>query len=84
MIGSPLQLTIILAIVLVLFGAKKLRNIGGDIGGAIKNFRNSVRSGGDEAQAVEEAKAAADTATVQQSEGLVIEAEVIKEKDKVS
>ncbi|MDA1106941.1 MAG: twin-arginine translocase TatA/TatE family subunit [Proteobacteria bacterium] len=84
MIGSPLQLTIILAIVLVLFGAKKLRNIGGDIGGAIKNFRNSVRSGGDEAKTAEEAKAAEDTATVQQSEGLVIEAEVIKEKDKVS
>ncbi len=48
MIGSPLQLTIILAIVLVLFGAKKLRNVGGDVGSAIKNFRNSMREGNEE------------------------------------
>lgn len=84
MIGSPLQLTIILAIVLVLFGAKKLRNIGGDIGSAIKNFRHSVREGSDEAKAAEAAKAAEENAAVQKSEGHVIEAEVIKEKDKVS
>ncbi len=37
------QLLIILVIVVVLFGTKKLRNIGGDLGGAIKNFRQSMR-----------------------------------------
>ena len=37
------ELLIILAIVLVLFGAKKLRNIGGDLGGAIKNFKSSMK-----------------------------------------
>jgi sec-independent protein translocase protein TatA len=37
------ELLIILAIVLVLFGAKKLRNIGGDLGGAIKNFKTAVK-----------------------------------------
>ncbi len=36
------ELFIILAIVLVLFGAKKLRNIGGDLGGAIKNFKTAM------------------------------------------
>ena len=36
------ELIIILAIVLVLFGAKKLRNIGGDLGGAIKNFKSAM------------------------------------------
>lgn len=36
------ELLIILAIVLVLFGAKKLRNIGGDLGGAIKNFKTAM------------------------------------------
>jgi len=36
------ELLIILAIVLVLFGAKKLRNIGGDLGGAIKNFKSAM------------------------------------------
>ena len=37
------ELLIILAIVLVLFGAKKLRNIGGDLGGAIKNFKTAIK-----------------------------------------
>jgi len=37
------ELLIILAIVLVLFGAKKLRNIGGDLGGAIKNFKTAMK-----------------------------------------
>lgn len=46
---SVWQLLIILAIVLVLFGAKKLRNIGGDLGSAIKNFKQSVKEG-DEAE----------------------------------
>ncbi len=39
------QLLIILLIVVVLFGTKKLRNIGGDLGSAIKNFRTSMRDG---------------------------------------
>lgn len=39
--GVP-ELLIILVIVLVLFGAKKLRNIGGDLGGAIKNFKSAM------------------------------------------
>lgn len=33
---------IVLAIILIIFGTKKLRNIGGDLGGAIKNFRQSM------------------------------------------
>lgn len=36
-------LILILAIVLVLFGTKRLRNAGGDIGGAIKNFKKAVK-----------------------------------------
>jgi sec-independent protein translocase protein TatA len=42
---SPLSLLLILAIIILLFGTKKLRNIGGDIGSAIKNFKNSMASG---------------------------------------
>jgi|TARA_B110000238_G_scaffold198121_1_gene242057 sec-independent protein translocase protein TatA len=38
------QLLIILAIVLLLFGTKRLKNMGGDIGGAIKNFKSSVNN----------------------------------------
>lgn len=36
-------LLVILVIVLVLFGTKRLRNAGGDIGGAIKNFKKAVK-----------------------------------------
>lgn len=36
------QLLIILAIVLVLFGAKRLKNVGTDLGGAIKGFKKAV------------------------------------------
>ena len=38
------QILIILAIVLLLFGTKRLRNIGGDLGEAIKGFKQSMRS----------------------------------------
>ncbi len=40
---SVWQLLIILAIVLLLFGAKRLRNIGGDLGAAVKGFKQSVK-----------------------------------------
>ncbi len=36
------ELIIILVIVLLLFGTKKLRSIGTDLGGAIKGFRSAV------------------------------------------
>ncbi|MCX7106475.1 MAG: twin-arginine translocase TatA/TatE family subunit [Methylococcales bacterium] len=39
------ELLVILVIVIVLFGTKKLRNIGGDLGGAIKSFRSAVKDG---------------------------------------
>jgi len=35
---------VVLAIVVVIFGTKKLRNIGGDLGGAIKSFKDSMQS----------------------------------------
>ena len=39
------ELLVILVIVLVLFGAKRLNSIGSDLGGAIKNFRKALREG---------------------------------------
>ena len=41
------QLLIVLLIVVLLFGTKKLRNIGGDLGGAIKTFRKSMKEEGE-------------------------------------
>lgn len=42
---SVTQLLIILVIVIVLFGTKRLRNLGSDLGGAIKSFRSAVKDG---------------------------------------
>lgn len=36
------QLVIILLIVFMLFGTKKLRNMGSDLGGALKGFKNAM------------------------------------------
>ena len=40
-IGLP-ELVVVLVIVLVIFGASRLRDIGGALGGAISEFRSSV------------------------------------------
>jgi len=42
---SVSSLLIILVIVLVLFGGKRLRSLGDDLGGAIKGFRHAVKEG---------------------------------------
>jgi len=66
------QLLIILAIVLVLFGAKRLRNVGTDLGAAVKGFRSAMKEGDDEAAKKLESK-----------DGGVIEGQATREKDKV-
>lgn len=47
------QLLIVLVIVLLLFGTKRLKNMGGDVGSAIKNFKTAVKN--------EDTKSTADT-----------------------
>lgn len=42
------QLLIILVIVVLVFGTGKLKNIGSDLGGAVRNFRKSMKDGEDE------------------------------------
>ena len=70
------QLLIVLAIVLLLFGAKRLKNIGSDLGGAIKGFRKSMQEGENEAGNGAKLK--------DKDGGHVIDAEVTrKDKDKV-
>ncbi len=39
------ELLLILGIVVLVFGTKKLRNVGGDLGGALKNFKDAMRQG---------------------------------------
>lgn len=50
------QLLIILAIVIMLFGTKRLRTLGSDLGSAVKGFRKSMSD--DEAQDQAEQNAA--------------------------
>ena len=49
------QLLIVLLIVVLLFGTKKLKSLGTDLGGAIKGFKKAVDD--DEQQSVEDKKA---------------------------
>lgn len=44
------QLLIVLVIVVVIFGTKKLKNMGGDIGGAVKNFKSAMKDENAESQ----------------------------------
>jgi len=44
------QLLIVLVIVIAIFGTKKLRGMGGDLGTAVKGFKNAVKDGAEEAK----------------------------------
>ncbi len=66
------SLLLILGIVILLFGTKKLRNVGGDLGSAIKNFKKSVK---DEESVDDKSDVAS---------GHVIEGKATEEKDKAS
>lgn len=68
------SLLLVLVIVVLLFGTKKLRNVGGDLGGAIKNFKKSVK----EEEADNAAKKSEDVSII---EGTASE---VKDNDKVS
>ena len=65
------QLLIILLIVILIFGAKKIRNLGSDLGSAIKNFKQAVKEG----EEGEEEGGQAENQT-----GKVIEGEVTEKK----
>jgi sec-independent protein translocase protein TatA len=57
---------ILLVIVLVIFGTKKLRNIGADLGGAVRGFKDGMR----------ENEKTADTGPAPQVTGKTVEGEV--------
>lgn len=50
------QLLIILLIVVMIFGTKKLKNVGGDLGSAMKSFRSAMREGNEEEEKTTEEK----------------------------
>lgn len=62
------QILVVLLIVLLVFGTKKIRNLGGDLGGAIRDFRKGLSedSGDGKSEGVDgkaEAKAADEAAS---------------------
>ncbi len=68
---GPLELFIVLIIVALLFGTKKLRSLGGDIGSAIKSFRGAVK----------ESEDAQDSNEATSEKANIIEGEVTSKKD---
>ncbi len=50
------ELALILVIVLVLFGGSRLRNLGSDLGSAIRGFRDAMKEGGKPEAPAEEPK----------------------------
>ena len=58
---GPFELIIILVIVLLIFGGKRLKNIGNELGGAIKGFKSSMKeSEKDDKEVIIEAKVQAE------------------------
>jgi sec-independent protein translocase protein TatA len=66
---------IVLLVVVLVFGTKKLRNIGSDLGGAVKGFKDGMKS--------EEDKPGQAKAEIPPNAGQTIEGEVRKETPKV-
>ena len=66
------QLLIVLGIVILLFGTKKLRNLGGDLGSAVKSFKGAVKEGAEDTSMKKE---------IESDEGNTIDAEVTSKKE---
>jgi sec-independent protein translocase protein TatA len=60
---SWIHWAILLVIVLVIFGTKKLRNMGADLGGAVKGFKDGMK--GDEEAAKKPGELSASATTVE-------------------
>jgi sec-independent protein translocase protein TatA len=76
---GPGSLIIILLIVILLFGTKKFRNIGSDIGGAFRNFKRAVK---DDDSKKDEADVTESKESLEQKESNIIDGEVTKVEEK--
>ena len=54
---SVTHLLVVLVIVIIVFGTKRLRNIGADLGGAIKGFRTAMSEGEQDKPTVDKGEA---------------------------
>jgi sec-independent protein translocase protein TatA len=71
---------IVLLVVVLVFGTKKLRNIGSDLGGAVRGFKEGMKS---EEGKPDEARSAEAKAEIPPKTGQTIEGEARKESPKV-
>lgn len=71
------QIIVILVVVLLLFGTKRLRNIGSDLGAAIKGFKTSMSDGEKDAQ--QQQQPPQQPPQVTQQDGRVIDAQPQKQ-----
>ena len=58
------ELLIVLAIVIIIFGAKRIKNLGPDLGGAIRGFRSALSDNNDEEKAGTDSSATDDVENV--------------------
>ncbi|MGD8926016.1 MAG: twin-arginine translocase TatA/TatE family subunit [Thioalkalispiraceae bacterium] len=77
---GPGSLILILLIVILLFGTKRLRNMGSDLGSALKNFKKSVKDTESEESQADSKEQIEDKGSDSVIEGEATEKE--KEKDK--
>ncbi len=70
---------IVLVVVVLIFGTKKLRNVGQDLGGAVKGFKEGMKGDGDPSSAASTPGSSSPPPS-QQLGGQTIEGEVKKEK----
>jgi sec-independent protein translocase protein TatA len=68
---------IVLAIIVLIFGTKKLRNLGGDLGSAVKGFKDGMKS-----ESEKSAEAAVAKGEIPPTTGHTYDAEVKKETSK--
>lgn len=74
-IGSWWHWVLVLVVVVLIFGTKKLRNLGADLGSAVKGFKDGMKS--------EEDKSSQAKTEIPPTTGQTIEGEVKKETPKV-
>lgn len=48
-LGSPIHWLLVLAVIILIFGTGKLKNLGSDLGASIKGFRKAMSDGDKEA-----------------------------------
>lgn len=58
---------VVLVVIVLVFGTKKLRNVGGDLGAAIKNFRKGMNDEAPPAEKLGDESRQGESATVEKS-----------------